>query len=637
MSCVADARRRSQQARVEARKKCRSAQSHGTAAAGLPAKLSRGLRRSAQLLQLTGGLAALRGAFSGAFRTRCELPKRGGLCESRRLLIFKTAFDRFGGEAFGDTTWVDVTNQRTRHLGMASLLEVLENGAPFRSLHPGGLSGVVVNFGAGDGVCRSGHAVDPALCLIATGSGGVVFEANKTLEPVLFQNLGHRQPDLVIVAEAAEPATVSRRLAAALAERPGRPLDHREIDLIKIDVDGPDCELAAALVEAGWRPKAWHVEINPLFPPGVVVRPRNLPASGTQSMGSAFSSHPPGAPEGEGRGGAARQEFFVGCSLQALLDTIGPDYALVHVEYENAVLVRQDLAEALRPWLDAYDNTEKWRIGYFCNPLARLRQPHDTDEDSWFLRYDFRQWGDPSLSASQLAAEVEAFLQHFSSDDSHEVALAASGPPPSCASPPREPLEPEASAVSAPSGGGKRLALADPDCEEAWKGRVLAWDAIRTNVERVLQLWAGGGGDLTGLLVALTNGLAQQLNIDHAWPIFKSLSRGECPLGGLSIAVVLRWHCGSPGWEMDEQGGASNQLFSSMRHQLPMLVERGAPEPKPGFGNPAALGCEATLERYLEAALHRIDLSTALRSRWPVFELLSALHTESRLWPRGYP
>merc|ERR1719359_2108431 len=116
--------------------------------------------------------------------------------------------------------------------------------------------------------------------------------------------------------------------------------------------------------------------------------------------------------------------------------------------------------------------------------------------------------------------------------------------------------------------------LADPDCEQAWKGRVLAWTAIRANVERVLQLWAGGGGDLTGLLVALTDGLAQQLNIDHAWPIFKSLSRGECPLGGLSIAIVLRWHCGSPGWEADERRGPSNLLFASMRHQLPMVIDR---------------------------------------------------------------
>jgi hypothetical protein len=477
--------------------------------------------------------------------------------------------------------------------------------------------------------------------LIATGAGGVLFEAKKSLESDILEVVGHRQPDVIIVPEAAEPETVSSRLAAALARRPGPPLHHREIDLIKIDVDGPDCLIAGALIDAGWRPKVWHVEINPLFPPGVVVRSRNTPASGASSLGSAFSHHPPrstGENLGED-GKSPEHDFLIGCSLQALLDTVGPDYVLVHVEYENAVLVRQDLADSLRPWLSAYDDMEKWRLGYFCNLLARLRQPHDNSEDSWFLQYDFRQWGDPDLSPSQLAAEVESFIRHFSSLDGVDVSLsvAQSSSPIVTGLSQQRSLEDSMIAASLALSSRSLGVLADPDCEEAWKGRVLSWSAIRSNVEKVLQIWTGGDGDLTGILVALTDGLAQQLNIDHAWPIFKSLSRGECPLGGISIAVLLRWHCGSPGWEADERRGPSNLLFASMRHQLPMVIDRGAPEPLSGFGNPAKLGCEAMLERYLEGALQRIDLSVALRSRWPVFELLSALHSESKAWPRSYP
>ena len=54
----------------------------------------------------------------------------------------------------------------------------------------------------------------------------------------------------------------------------------------------------------------------------------------------------------------SRRVSMVGCSLQALIESAGPDYELVHVEYENAVLVRQDLSESLRPWLSAYNDAE---------------------------------------------------------------------------------------------------------------------------------------------------------------------------------------------------------------------------------------------------------------------------------------
>ncbi len=53
----------------------------------------------------------------------------------------------FSGEAFGDVSWVDVSNLRTRHLSAISLLETLENGKAFQRRHPEGLSRVAVNLG----------------------------------------------------------------------------------------------------------------------------------------------------------------------------------------------------------------------------------------------------------------------------------------------------------------------------------------------------------------------------------------------------------------------------------------------------------------------------------------------------------
>ena len=101
-----------------------------------------------------------------------------------------------------------------------------------------------------------------------------------------------------------------------------------------MDVDGLDCHLVQSLVESAWRPKVWHVEINPLFPPNISLWPKgaSLKVETTieRDLSSAFS-----------RRGQSKQAL-VGCSLQALLDAAGTDYVLVHVEFENAVLVRKD-------------------------------------------------------------------------------------------------------------------------------------------------------------------------------------------------------------------------------------------------------------------------------------------------------
>ena len=50
------------------------------------------------------------------------------------------------------------------------------------------------------------------------------------------------------------------------------------------------------------------------------------------------------------RGESDTKQALVGCSLQALLDVAGSDYELLHVEFENAVLLRKDISEALEPW-----------------------------------------------------------------------------------------------------------------------------------------------------------------------------------------------------------------------------------------------------------------------------------------------
>ena len=196
-----------------------------------------------------------------------------------------------------------------------------------------------------------GHSLDPVNCFFPQGFGGVVFEANKTLEPLLFENLAQFAPSVQIVLEAAVEESVSKRLQEALSRCPSQ-VPRGEIDIIKVDVDGPDCHLVRGLSQDGWRPKIWHVEINPLFPPDIAVWPSG-PSLGSSTtvnrqhdLSSAFSR----------RGAADEKQALVGCSLQALLDSAGADYVFVHMEFENAVLVRRDISTALEPWLSSRDD-----------------------------------------------------------------------------------------------------------------------------------------------------------------------------------------------------------------------------------------------------------------------------------------
>eukprot|EP00928_Gymnodinium_smaydae_P022004 TRINITY_DN18619_c0_g1_i2.p1 TRINITY_DN18619_c0_g1~~TRINITY_DN18619_c0_g1_i2.p1 ORF type:complete len:730 (-),score=142.69 TRINITY_DN18619_c0_g1_i2:64-1944(-) len=557
----------------------------------------------------------------------------------------------FGGEAFGDVSWVDVTNQRTRHLNMLSLLELLENGADFAARHPAGLSHVAVNIGANDGVCRVGHGLDPANCLAATGYGGVFVEADERVWPELQRSLGARAPDVQLLLEAAHPDTVATQLSAALARRPGAtPTAADEVDLVKVDVDGPDCEMVEALHAAGWRPKVWHVEVNPLFPPDMAVWAKtdvraasaafaNASAAsggGGGRLASGFSRAAARSVSEEQQGEAeeaSAASALVGCSLGALLGVLGTAYRLLHVEFENAVLVRADLSGALEPWLSRQGNDEKWRLGYFCHPLARVRLPGDADRASSFLRYDFRRWGDFSRLRSDVRQDIRDFLVDLGGD-SHELRDDAWTSPAMVA---RQGAGSSTGATIDADGvgGDRRAALRDPDCMEAGIGGVLEWPLVLSNIERVLESWATADGKLEVTLMVLAEGIVEKFDIDRAWPIFKMVAGSECPLGGIAVAAVLAWRCRSGVWEDDPLAPKTAQLFLAMRHQLPLIGEPGPL--RKDVGRPAGIGCEAMLDRYLDAALRRVDLASAMRSRWPIFELLSALHTKSVAWPRGYP
>merc|ERR1711924_15533 len=99
----------------------------------------------------------------------------------------------------------------------------------------------------------------------------------------------------------------------------------------------------------------------------------------------------------------------------------------------------------------------------------------------------------PGGRSGRVIAEIEAFLQHFSDLESYHVSRSQVAPP-ACSQ-----LH---SRVNSPMPLTTSLALDDPNCEKAWKGKSLGWDLILENVERLLRIWAGGedpgfGSDLS--------------------------------------------------------------------------------------------------------------------------------------------
>ena len=95
----------------------------------------------------------------------------------------------------------------------------------------------------------------------------------------------------------------------------------KRFDVLKIDMDGFDCDLLESLTTAGYRPAVVIIEANPAWPPPIVWR-RNYSPRWTWGMGGSF---------------------FYGCSLQAVTDLLNPlGYGLLQYTIDDAWLVRHD-------------------------------------------------------------------------------------------------------------------------------------------------------------------------------------------------------------------------------------------------------------------------------------------------------
>lgn len=110
----------------------------------------------------------------------------------------------------------------------------------------------MVNVGAHDGKSFD----DPCFPLFERGYSGVAIEG--TDNPNLFKNLP--SPDIQKITG----CFVTPQNIADVLEKASTP---KHVDYLKIDIDGYDGPVLAAILEAGYRPKLIQVEINPEIPP----------------------------------------------------------------------------------------------------------------------------------------------------------------------------------------------------------------------------------------------------------------------------------------------------------------------------------------------------------------------------------
>jgi len=128
-----------------------------------------------------------------------------------------------------------------------------------------GLSAVMINVGAGDGIGR-GQSKDPVWDIGLKFNLSVVFmEPDDGKYPVLLDNIARFRPADQVRSEALKaivtPALVPELIASSPILR-----GLRSVDILKVDIDSADCDVAAQFLR-------WHqvrllfIEVNPLPPP----------------------------------------------------------------------------------------------------------------------------------------------------------------------------------------------------------------------------------------------------------------------------------------------------------------------------------------------------------------------------------
>eukprot|EP00802_Teleaulax_amphioxeia_P010268 Tamp_10294.p1 GENE.Tamp_10294~~Tamp_10294.p1 ORF type:complete len:414 (+),score=31.02 Tamp_10294:201-1442(+) len=122
----------------------------------------------------------------------------------------------------------------------------------------------VVNFGCWLTGTQQSMWYDVATGLMMErGWAGLGFDAGKHLTLIRQVAVHRARQNVTFIDELLTGETAARRLRAKNVPM--------ELDLLKVDIDSFDCDLARGILLDGFRPKMLHIELSPVWPRGVRV------------------------------------------------------------------------------------------------------------------------------------------------------------------------------------------------------------------------------------------------------------------------------------------------------------------------------------------------------------------------------
>eukprot|EP01062_Namystynia_karyoxenos_P037889 TRINITY_DN2755_c0_g1_i3.p1 TRINITY_DN2755_c0_g1~~TRINITY_DN2755_c0_g1_i3.p1 ORF type:complete len:427 (+),score=116.01 TRINITY_DN2755_c0_g1_i3:100-1281(+) len=107
--------------------------------------------------------------------------------------------------------------------------------------------------------------------MLRRGWAGMAFDSAEHLEVLRRRvKLEGREHNITL-----HPVLLSADNVVSYLEKNADPEDLRQMGFLKVDVDSIDCDLAEAILRAGYRPVLLHIEFDPHWPVGLRVRHRN--------------------------------------------------------------------------------------------------------------------------------------------------------------------------------------------------------------------------------------------------------------------------------------------------------------------------------------------------------------------------
>lgn len=249
-----------------------------------------------------------------------------------------------------------------------------------------------VNIGASDGVSCN----DPVYPLYQAGYTGLAIEGGDF--PDLFVNVPNPAVTKMIN-QFVTPDNVAGLLAGA-----GCP---RDPDFLKLDIDGYDGPVLAAILAAGYRPKVMQVEVNPEFPP---------PVQFAVAYDPGFQ---PVTPEGHVTG-------FYGCSV-AYAMALGQryHYRMAYLDFvtdytHDAVLVHSDYAMVAEALFGPEIRTKPLRDWFLSHPPGYSHFAEDgISTKGWRYRTDYHAL----LTDIRTAVDEANALKHGDAPNPYHLSL----------------------------------------------------------------------------------------------------------------------------------------------------------------------------------------------------------------------